>query len=74
MGLGGGRFLVAVLSESSCVWGAFSVCENCARCLLYIVSFNFPQLVGMITVPILQTRPLSSEPEGSQPTGIRGGI
>ncbi|XP_008849514.1 TRIO and F-actin-binding protein isoform X2 [Nannospalax galili] len=37
------------------------------------------QLVGMITVPILQTRPLSSEracdlPEVTQPAGIRGGI
>lgn len=38
-----------------------------------------PQLVGMITVPILQTRPLSSErvcdlPEVPQPAGVRGGI
>ncbi|XP_006520354.1 TRIO and F-actin-binding protein isoform X9 [Mus musculus] len=37
------------------------------------------QLVGMITVPILQTRPLSSErvcdpPEVPQPAGVRGGI
>lgn len=37
-----------------------------------------PQLVGMITVPILQTRPLSSErvcdlPEVPQPAGVRGG-
>ncbi|XP_038935510.1 TRIO and F-actin-binding protein isoform X3 [Rattus norvegicus] len=37
------------------------------------------QLVGMITVPILQTRPLSSErvcdlPEVAQPAGVRGGI
>ncbi|XP_045408869.1 TRIO and F-actin-binding protein isoform X3 [Lemur catta] len=37
------------------------------------------QLVGMITVPILQTRPLSSErlcdlPEVTPPAGVRGGI
>ncbi|XP_036064911.1 TRIO and F-actin-binding protein isoform X2 [Onychomys torridus] len=37
------------------------------------------QLVGMITVPILQTRPLSSErvcdvPEVPQPAGVRGGM
>uniref|UniRef100_A0A8C2W8D6 TRIO and F-actin-binding protein n=1 Tax=Chinchilla lanigera TaxID=34839 RepID=A0A8C2W8D6_CHILA len=37
------------------------------------------QLVGMITVPILQTRPLSSErvcdlPEVTRPAGVRGGI
>ncbi|XP_027790445.1 TRIO and F-actin-binding protein isoform X3 [Marmota flaviventris] len=37
------------------------------------------QLVGMITVPILQTRPLSTErlcdlPEVTRPAGVRGGI
>ncbi|KAM6162283.1 TRIO and F-actin-binding protein isoform 2-T2 [Erethizon dorsatum] len=37
------------------------------------------QLVGVITVPILQTRPLSSErvcdlPEVTRPAGVRGGI
>lgn len=43
---GGGRFLVAMLSESSCVWGTLSVCENRASHVLHSMSFNLPTAGG----------------------------
>lgn len=76
--MGAGFWLLCC--QRAAVFGEPSLCVRIVPAICYTACHLIsPQLVGMITVPILQTRPLSSErvcdlPEVPQPAGVRGGI